>query len=147
MGPLAGGAVRHARRLAGGQGGGSRVVAAVLLALLDRAFGPLGHLLPIPLLTAGYAPFQTANNSAVVGRRRASRGAVAGLLTPVAQPGPADGGGGAGGLFARPGGAARSALATADELAFATWATFALTALLLMSARSGWQGRGACRAG
>ena len=32
--------------------------------------GPLGYLLPILLLTAGYALFQTANNSAVVGRRR-----------------------------------------------------------------------------
>ena len=49
---------------------GLMVVAAVLLALLDRALGPLGYLLPILLLTAGYALFQTANNSAVVGRRR-----------------------------------------------------------------------------
>ena len=60
---------------------GLMVVAAVLLALLDRALGPLGYLLPILLLTAGYALFQTANNSAVVGRRRGEPGAVAGLLT------------------------------------------------------------------
>uniref|UniRef100_UPI0025B6BD3B MFS transporter n=1 Tax=Aeromonas caviae TaxID=648 RepID=UPI0025B6BD3B len=36
---------------------GLMVVAAVLLALLDRALGPLGYLLPILLLTAGYALF------------------------------------------------------------------------------------------
>ncbi|MGL6387019.1 MFS transporter, partial [Aeromonas caviae] len=53
---------------------------------------------------------------------------------PVAQPGPADGGGGAGGPVRRLAGRPDLALATADELAFATRVTFALTALLLMSA-------------
>ncbi|MEL1215167.1 MFS transporter, partial [Aeromonas caviae] len=41
---------------------------------------------------------------------------------------------GLGGLFAALAGRPDLALATADELAFATRATFALTALLLMSA-------------
>ena len=111
------------------------VVAAVLLALLDRAFGPLGYLLPILLLTAGYALFQTANNSAVVGEAEgASRGAVAGLLTLSRNLGQLTGAAGLGGLFAALVGRPDLALATADELAFATRATFALTALLLMSA-------------
>ncbi|MDX7643662.1 MFS transporter [Aeromonas caviae] len=114
---------------------GLMVVAAVLLALLDRALGPLGYLLPILLLTAGYALFQTANNSAVVGEAEgASRGAVAGLLTLSRNLGQLTGAAGLGGLFAALVGRPDLALATADELAFATRATFALTALLLMSA-------------
>lgn len=114
---------------------GLMVVAAVLLALLDRAFGPLGYLLPILLLTAGYALFQTANNSAVVGEAEgASRGAVAGLLTLSRNLGQLTGAAGLGGLFAALAGRPDLALATADELAFATRVTFALTALLLMSA-------------
>ncbi len=56
--------------------------AAALLAVLSPALGPLGYLLPILLLTAGYALFQTANNSAVIGSSGGqARGAVAGLLT------------------------------------------------------------------
>ncbi|HGY5998262.1 TPA: MFS transporter, partial [Aeromonas hydrophila] len=56
--------------------------AAALLAVLSPALGPLGYLLPILLLTAGYALFQTANNSAVMGGSGGqARGAVAGLLT------------------------------------------------------------------
>ncbi|WP_323941686.1 MFS transporter [Aeromonas caviae] len=114
---------------------GLMVVAAVLLALLDRALGPLGYLLPILLLTAGYALFQTANNSAVVGEvEGASRGAVAGLLTLSRNLGQLMGAAGLGGLFAALAGRPDLALATADELAFATRVTFALTALLLMSA-------------
>ncbi|WP_270821346.1 MFS transporter [Aeromonas sp. QDB14] len=114
---------------------GLMVVAAVLLALLDRALGPLGYLLPILLLTAGYALFQTANNSAVVGEAEgASRGAVAGLLTLSRNLGQLTGAAGLGGLFAALAGRPDLALATADELAFATRVTFALTALLLMSA-------------
>ena len=114
---------------------GLMVVAAGLLALLDRALGPLGYLLPILLLTAGYALFQTANNSAVVGEAEgASRGAVAGLLTLSRNLGQLTGAAGLGGLFAALAGRPDLALATADELAFATRVTFALTALLLMSA-------------
>ncbi|WP_323926965.1 MFS transporter [Aeromonas caviae] len=114
---------------------GLMVVAAVLLAFLDRALGPLGYLLPILLLTAGYALFQTANNSAVVGEAEgASRGAVAGLLTLSRNLGQLTGAAGLGGLFATLAGRPDLALATADELAFATRVTFALTALLLMSA-------------
>ena len=129
MGP-AGGAVRHARRLAGGQGGGTPVVrlglglshggGRRLAGLLDRALGPLGYLLPILLLTAGYALFQTANNSAVVGRRRGEPWRRGRSADPVAQPGPADGAAGLGPVRRPGGGAADLALATADELAFAT---------------------------
>ena len=74
------------------------MVVAVLLA--GQALGPLGYLLPILLLTAGYALFQTANNSAVVGRRRGEPWRRGQAADPVAQPGPADGAAGAGACFA-----------------------------------------------
>lgn len=75
--------------------------AAALLAALGPALGPLGYLLPILLLTAGYALFQTANNSAVMGGSGGqARGAVAGLLTLARNLGQLTGAAGLGALFA-----------------------------------------------
>ena len=108
--------------------------------------GPLGYLLPILLLTAGYALFQTANNSAVVGRRRGEPGAVAGLLTLSRNLGQLTGAAGLGPVR-RPGGRPDLPLATADELAFATRVTFAPDGLAADEcALVGGKG-GACRAG
>ncbi|WP_424938102.1 hypothetical protein [Aeromonas caviae] len=59
---------------------------------------------------------------------------MAGLLTLSRNLGQLTGAAGLGGLFAALVGRPDLPLATADELAFATRATFALTALLLMSA-------------
>ena len=54
-----------------GVGGG-----AVLLALLPPAYGLVGYLVPTALLTAGYATFQTANNTAVMRDAAADRRGV-----------------------------------------------------------------------
>lgn len=114
---------------------GLMLVAATCLALLGTGFGPLGYLLPILLLTAGYALFQTANNSAVVGGAKAGdRGAVAGLLTLSRNLGQLTGAAGLGGLFVTLVGRQDLATAMADELVFGTRGTFALTGLLLAAA-------------
>ncbi|MFM4996575.1 MFS transporter [Aeromonas sanarellii] len=120
------------------------VGAVTCLVLPGSALGPLGYLLPILLLTAGYALFQTANNSAVVGGvDERSRGAVAGLLTLSRNLGQLTGAAGLGALFATLVGRPDLATAAADELVFATRVTFALTALLLVTAF--WlAGRGEC---
>ncbi|WP_043128662.1 MFS transporter [Aeromonas media] len=102
------------------------------LALLGAPgqFGPLGYLLPILLLTAGYALFQTANNSAVVGEAsEQTRGAVAGLLTLSRNLGQLTGVAGLGGLFAALVG--EQGLTLASELVFGTRALFALSTLLI----------------
>lgn len=105
-------------------------VAALALAGVAGQFGPLGYLLPILLLTAGYALFQTANNSAVVGgASEQTRGAVAGLLTLSRNLGQLTGVAGLGGLFAALVG--EQSLTLASELVFGTRALFALSALLI----------------
>ncbi len=104
--------------------------AALGLAGAAGQFGPLGYLLPILLLTAGYALFQTANNSAVVGgASEQTRGAVAGLLTLSRNLGQLTGVAGLGGLFAALVG--EQGLTLASELVFGTRALFALSALLI----------------
>ncbi|MFM5588946.1 MFS transporter [Aeromonas rivipollensis] len=111
---------------------GLAVMGTAALALAGAAgqFGPLGYLLPILLLTAGYALFQTANNSAVVGEAsERTRGAVAGLLTLSRNLGQLTGVAGLGGLFAALVG--EQGLTLASELVFGTRALFALSALLI----------------
>ncbi|MGY3894048.1 MFS transporter [Aeromonas enterica] len=111
----------------------SMEIAVLGLAGAAGQFGPLGYLLPILLLTAGYALFQTANNSAVVGgASEQTRGAVAGLLTLSRNFGQLTGVAGLGGLFATLVG--EQGLAMASELVFGTQALFALSALLIGTA-------------
>ena len=111
---------------------GLAVMGAAAFGLAGAAgqFGPLGYLLPILLLTAGYALFQTANNSAVVGEAsEQTRGAVAGLLTLSRNLGQLTGVAGLGGLFAALVG--EQGLTLASELVFGTRALFALSTLLI----------------
>ena len=111
---------------------GLAVMGAAAFGLAGAAgqFGPLGYLLPILLLTAGYALFQTANNSAVVGEAsEQTRGAVAGLLTLSRNLGQLTGVAGLGGLFAALVG--EQGLTLASELVFGARALFTLSALLI----------------
>jgi hypothetical protein len=66
-----------------GQSGLACMLAAcALLALLPPAAGIPGYVLPLTLCTTGYALFQAANNTAVMGAiAPARRGAASGLLT------------------------------------------------------------------
>ena len=52
-----------------------------LFSLLPTGTGAVGYVGPLAILTAGYATFQTANNSAALTGAGARRGVVAGLLT------------------------------------------------------------------
>lgn len=57
------------------------LVGAALLSLLPAALGVAGYVMPLMGLTAGYALFQTANNTTVMTQLRAQqRGVGAGLL-------------------------------------------------------------------
>lgn len=105
---------------------GIMLIATLGLVASPISWGPLGYLLPILLLTTGYALFQTANNSAVVGAASEQhRGAVAGLLTLSRNLGQLTGAAGLGGLFAalvgggNLGGAGATALRSGMQLGFA----------------------------
>lgn len=105
------------------------------LATLSATYGPLGYLLPILLLTAGYALFQTANNSAVVGAAtEQARGSVAGLLTLSRNLGQLTGAAGLGGLFVTLVGTPNLATAMPADLVFGMQTSFALSGLLIGAA-------------
>jgi hypothetical protein len=54
---------------------------SALLALLPVGFGVPGYIIPLVIVTAGYAQFQAANNTAVMSDIRPDqRGVISGLL-------------------------------------------------------------------
>lgn len=114
---------------------GAMLLATLGLMTLPVSWGPLGYLLPILLLTAGYALFQTANNGAVVGRaNERHRGAVAGLLTLARNLGQLGGAAGLGALFAALVGAEDLAAASVMALRAGMQGSFAAAALLIGAA-------------
>lgn len=95
---------RHGAALVGRIGLASAAAGCALLALLPATLGVGGYVLPLVLLTSGYAMFQTANNSAVMAACDASqRGRVSGLLTLSRNLGLLGGASGMGMLFAATG--------------------------------------------
>jgi MFS family permease len=73
---------RHGAALVGRIGLACAAAGCALLALLPAAAGIAGYVIPLAMLTSGYALFQAANNSAVMAAcEPAQRGAVSGMLT------------------------------------------------------------------
>ena len=111
---------------------GTMLIATLGLVTFPISWGPLGYLLPILLLTTGYALFQTANNGAVVGAASEQhRGAVAGLLTLARNLGQLTGTAGLGGLFAVLVGGENLGIASAAALRSGMQLSFALAGLLI----------------
>lgn len=111
---------------------GTMLIATLGLVASPISWGRLGYLLPILLLTAGYALFQTANNGAVVGAASEQyRGAVAGLLTLARNLGQLTGATGLGGLFAVLVGGESLGDASAAALRSGMQLSFALAGLLI----------------
>jgi MFS family permease len=116
---------RHGARGAGAAGLIAMALGACLLALLPLRAGIAGWIVPLAVLTAGYALFQAANNTAVMeAAGDARRGVVAGLANLARHLGLIVGSALLGAVFA-PG-----ARGTAQEVAAAAHATFAVGALL-----------------
>jgi len=114
------------------------------LALLPAKFGLAGYVLPVALMTIGYAVFQTANNTAVMQTAAASqRGLVAGVLNLSRNLGLVTGASLLGGVFAwvaeqaAPPGPEAVALATRVTFAVATAFIAAALAVSLRASRSG----------
>lgn len=108
---------------------------ALALALLPTATGVAGYVLPIALLTAGYAFFQTANNTAVMATRPADeRGVVSGLLGLSRNLGLITGASALGAVFATASGSSRAAVVQPDAIALGMRVTYGCAAALVLLA-------------
>lgn len=116
----------------------------VLLALLPRSMGITGYLLPITLITAAYALFQTANNTGVMQAMPASqRGVASGMLSLARNFGLITGASVMGLIFTAAAAVPDLHTASASAIASALHVTFAAGAILAVLALAAvrWQHR------
>lgn len=107
----------------------------VLLAVLPSSLGIPGYAVPLGMVTAGYATFQTANNTAVLADvPRDRRGVVSGLLNLSRNLGLITGASLMGAVFALASGAGDAATASPAAVAHGLRATFAVAAALVAAA-------------
>ncbi|MEC9347662.1 MAG: MFS transporter [Pseudomonadota bacterium] len=114
------------------------------IALLPSSLGLPGYVLPLVAVTAGYALFQTANNTAVMaGVAAERRGLVSGLLNLSRNLGLVTGASAMGAVFAVAVGGGGIEQAAAAEIVDGTHLTFAVAAALaglaLLVALGGWR--------
>jgi len=108
---------------------------SLLLALLPAALGVSGYVLPLVVITAGYALFQTANNTAVMADVSADqRGVVSGMLNLSRNLGLITGASAMGAVFALASAAADVSAANPAAVYAGMRITFALAAALIVAA-------------
>ncbi len=104
----------------------------VALAILPASLGVTGYIVPLVIVTAGYALFQTANNTAVMTDVPADqRGVMSGMLNLARNLGLITGASVMGAVFAHAAGALDIAAARPDAVALGTRITFAVAAGLM----------------
>jgi MFS family permease len=114
---------------------GAMATGAALLAALPTTWGVAGYAGPLAVVTAGYALFQAANNTAVMTDVPAGeRGVVAGLLGLSRNLGLVTGASAMGALFALASGATDVVSASAAAVAAGMRVTFATAAALAVVA-------------
>jgi MFS family permease len=108
---------------------------AFLLSVLPTTLGIPGYIVPIVVITVGYALFQTANNTAVMTAIHPDqRGVVSGILNLSRNLGLITGASAMGAVFALASGTNDITAARPDVIAFGTRITFAVGALLIVVA-------------
>lgn len=123
---------RFGARRTTGAGLVAMVAGSCGLALAPAEFGAGGYLAPLVVVTAGYAVFQTANNTAVMADTDpAERGVTSGLLNLSRNLGLVTGASVMGAVFAVASGTRDVAQAGPAAVAEGTRTTFAVAALLL----------------
>ncbi|BCO25918.1 riboflavin transporter RibZ [Rhodoferax lithotrophicus] len=111
------------------------VMGSALLALLPVAFGVPGYIIPLGIITAGYALFQAANNTAVMSDIRPDqRGVTSGLLGLSRNLGLITGASVMGAVFAFGSAATDITTAGPQALAVGLRTTFAVAAGLILVA-------------
>lgn len=114
---------------------GGIVVGAALLAMIPVRFGVPGYIMPLVIITAGYALFQTANNTAVMSDIRPDqRGVVSGLLNLSRNLGLITGASVMGAVFAFGAGTADIMTASPEAVAAGLRTTFAVAAGMIVIA-------------
>jgi len=111
------------------------VVGSALLALLPMGWGVPGYIIPLVIVTAGYALFQAANNTAVMSDIRPDqRGVISGLLGLSRNLGLITGASVMGAVFAFGSAATNITTASPQALAVGLRTTFAVAAGLILVA-------------
>lgn len=114
---------------------GAMTAGAVILAIAPESTGVPGYLVPLAVVTAGYALFQTANNTSVMARAASDqRGVVSGLLNLSRNLGLITGASAMGAVFAVASSASDLASTQPEEIAIGMRLTFAVAAALTASA-------------
>jgi MFS family permease len=122
---------------------GTVAAGCLALALLPTAAGIAGYVLPIGAITAGYALFQAANNTAVMaGAAADQRGAISGLLNLARNAGLIAGTSAMGAVFASAAGTSLLQAAPPQAVATGLHVTFAVaTGLIVLAIAIAPQGR------
>ncbi|WP_079403788.1 MFS transporter [Streptomyces sp. 3211] len=111
---------------------------ALALSVTPAALGVLGYVVPLAVVTAGYAVFQTANNTAVMADVCPDRrGVVSGMLNLSRNLGLVTGASVMGAVFAHGAATADIASAPAAAVAAGTRFTFLVAAVLILLALAG----------
>jgi EmrB/QacA subfamily drug resistance transporter len=130
--PAGRGVDRHGARRMTIAGLAAMAVGCLALSLMPVSFGIPGYLLPLVTITAGFAMFQAANNTAVVmGVEASQRGVVSGLLNLSRNLGLITGASAMGAVFAIATGTTAIGSADVAAIAAGTHAAFAVAALLV----------------
>jgi MFS family permease len=108
-------------------------VGASILAMMPARFGVAGYVTPLAVITAGYALFQAANNTAVMADlRQDQRGVVSGMLNLSRNLGLITGASVMGAVFALGSAARNMATAGPEAVAAGMHATFGVAAALIV---------------
>ncbi len=111
------------------------VVGCAALSLVPASLGIPGYVIPLVILTAGYALFQVANNTAVMaGVAADQRGLVSGMIGLSRNLGLVTGAAALGAVFAATAGAADIHAASPEAVAQGMRVTFGVAALLILVA-------------
>jgi len=111
------------------------VVGSVSLSMMPVRFGVLAYIVPLMVITAGYALFQAANNTAVMAHARPEqRGVISGLLNLSRNLGLITGASVMGAVFALGSATENMSSASAGNIANGMQLTFAVAAVLVLIA-------------
>lgn len=114
---------------------GGMAAGACLLSVTPERFGIAGYIAPIVMMTASYALFQAANNTAIMtGIRADQRGVVSGMLSLSRNLGLITGASVMGAVFALAAAAADITTAPPAAVAAGMRTTFAVAAILILLA-------------
>ena len=114
---------------------GAMALGAGVLSMMSTALGVLGYVVPLVVLTAGYATFQAANNTAVLAAAGpAERGVTSGLLNLSRNLGLITGASAMGAVFASAAGVDAFTTASRLDVLSGTHAAFAVATGLLVGA-------------